>query len=121
MLAIYVKTPLLIRRSRGEGRELRPASAWRQFPALLSTPAVELRVLSCNTAKEKFLIRHLYWILIVPSFAVRISFNTRFQKQDLPKLNQISQKFKKNLILSETLILKGQGHRTKFKYFGISI
>jgi hypothetical protein len=70
MLAIFVKTPLLIRRSGGEGRELPPTSAWRQFPALLSTPAVELRVLSCNTAKEKFLIRHLYWILIVPLFAV---------------------------------------------------
>jgi hypothetical protein len=37
-------------RRRGQGT-LPPTPAWRQFPALLSAPAVEPRVFSCNTGK----------------------------------------------------------------------
>jgi hypothetical protein len=51
MLVIDVNS-WLNRRSREEARELPLTSAWRQFPALLSAPAVELRVLSQeNTGK----------------------------------------------------------------------
>jgi len=35
----------------GEGRKLPPTTVWQQFLALLSAPAVEPRVLSCNTGK----------------------------------------------------------------------
>jgi hypothetical protein len=42
---------------RGGGRELPPTTAWRQFPAIFSTPAVELRVLSRNTGKLRFQLR----------------------------------------------------------------
>ncbi len=42
----------LNRRSGGESRELPPTTALRQFPALLSAPAVEPRVLSRNTEIE---------------------------------------------------------------------
>ncbi len=37
---------------RGEGRELPPTTAWRQFPVLLSAPAVEPIVISCNTGNR---------------------------------------------------------------------
>jgi hypothetical protein len=50
MLVIYVNFRLN-RSSGGQGRELLPTPAWRQFPALLSTPAVEPRVLSGKTGK----------------------------------------------------------------------
>jgi hypothetical protein len=60
----------LNRRSGRDDRELPPITVWRQFPALLSAPAVEPRVLSHNTSKQSFQIRHLYWILTGPSFAV---------------------------------------------------
>jgi hypothetical protein len=40
MLVIYVNSRIN-RRSRGEVRELLITSAWRQFPTLLSAPAVE--------------------------------------------------------------------------------
>ncbi len=40
MLDIYVNS-WLNRMSGGEGRELPPTPAWRQFPALLSAPAVD--------------------------------------------------------------------------------
>ncbi len=69
MLVIYVNSRLN-HRSRREGRELSPTTVWRQFSALFSTPAVEPRVLSCSTAKQRFQIRHLYWILTGPSIAV---------------------------------------------------
>jgi hypothetical protein len=42
----------LNRRSGGEGRELPPTTAWWQFPALHSAPAVEPRVLSRNKEIE---------------------------------------------------------------------
>jgi hypothetical protein len=61
MLVIYVNSRLNRRRG-GQGRE-RPATvAWRQFPALLSIPAVEKRVLSRNTGKYKFQIRPIVGI-----------------------------------------------------------
>jgi hypothetical protein len=47
-LVIYVNSGYN-RRSGGEGRELPPTPAWRQFPDLLFAPVVELRVLSNNT------------------------------------------------------------------------
>ncbi len=50
MLIIYVKSRLN-RRSRREGKELPPTTVSQQFPALLSAPAVEPRVLSRNTTK----------------------------------------------------------------------
>ncbi len=39
----------------GEGRELPQTTVLRPFPALLSAPAVEPWVLSCNTAKKRFI------------------------------------------------------------------
>jgi hypothetical protein len=50
MLIIYVNSRLN-RRSGGEGRELPPTTAWRQFPSLLTAPVVEPRILSSNTGK----------------------------------------------------------------------
>ncbi len=41
------------RRSWGEGRELPPTYAWRQFPALLFAPVVEPRVVSHNTGNRE--------------------------------------------------------------------
>jgi hypothetical protein len=35
-----------------EVREMLPTTAWRQFPALISAPVVEPRVLSCNTGRK---------------------------------------------------------------------
>jgi hypothetical protein len=61
MLVIDVNS-WLNRRSREEARELPPTAAWRQFPALLSAPAVELRVLSRNTGKQRFKIRSMVGI-----------------------------------------------------------
>ncbi len=51
MLVLYVNSRLNLR-SEGEGRELPPTTAWRQFPALLSAPVVEPRVLSRNTGNR---------------------------------------------------------------------
>ncbi len=51
MLVIYVSSRLNCR-SGGEGMELQPTPAGRQFPALLSAPAVEPRVLSRNKIEE---------------------------------------------------------------------
>jgi hypothetical protein len=62
MLDIYVNS-WLNRRSGVDGRELPPKTVWRQFPAFLSTLAVEPRVLSRHIAKQRFHIGHLYWIL----------------------------------------------------------
>jgi hypothetical protein len=59
------------------GRELQPVTVWRQFPALLFVLAVEPRVLSHNTAQWRFQIRHLYWILFGPSFAVSVELKVR--------------------------------------------
>ncbi len=61
MLVIDVNSRLN-RRSREEGRELPLTSAWRQFPALLSASAVELRVLSRNTGKQRFKMRSIVGI-----------------------------------------------------------
>jgi hypothetical protein len=52
VLVIYVNSRLNYR-SGGEGRELPPTSAWRQFPALLSATPVEPRVLSRNTGETE--------------------------------------------------------------------
>jgi hypothetical protein len=41
----------LIRRSEEEDREQPPTTAWQQFPALLSPPADELKVLSRDIGK----------------------------------------------------------------------
>jgi hypothetical protein len=51
MLVIYVNSHLNCRRGK-VGRELLAANPLWQFPFLLSAPAVELRVLSCNTGKH---------------------------------------------------------------------
>jgi hypothetical protein len=51
ILVIYVNSQLNLR-SGGEGRELLPTNVWRKFPALLSAPAAELRVISLNTVSR---------------------------------------------------------------------
>jgi hypothetical protein len=51
MLVICVNFRLNRKGAEGEGRVRPPTTVRRQFPALLSAPAVELRVLSRNTAK----------------------------------------------------------------------
>jgi hypothetical protein len=56
MLVIYVNSQLN-HRSGGEGRELPPTSACWQFPAVLSAPAVEPRVVSRNTGKIEIPIK----------------------------------------------------------------
>ncbi len=49
-LIVNVNSWLNCRRGE-EGRELLPTPAWQQFPALLSAPVVEPRVLSRNTGR----------------------------------------------------------------------
>ncbi len=48
MLVIYMNSRLN-HGTRGEGMELPPTIAWRQFPAFLSAPVVEQRALPRNT------------------------------------------------------------------------
>jgi hypothetical protein len=50
-LVIYLNSRLN-RKSRGGGQGTAPATAWRQFPALLSATAVEPRVFSRNTGNR---------------------------------------------------------------------
>jgi hypothetical protein len=55
MLVIHVNSRLN-RRSRGEGRELPPTKTLWQFYDLLSTPAIEPRVISQNKGKYRIQI-----------------------------------------------------------------
>jgi hypothetical protein len=55
-LMLVIHGSRLNRRSRGEGRELPPTKTLWQLYDLLSTPALEPRVISQNTGKYRFQI-----------------------------------------------------------------